>query len=126
MLGIILFAHGSRDPLWRQPFEAVARQIREKATHVPVRCAYLELNAPDLACAAKELIQLGVTRVRVTPLFLGTGKHAREDLPQRMVQLCAQHPAVSFELRQAVGEDPRLTALIAQIALEPCFISDQG
>ena len=26
--GIILLAHGSRDPLWKQPIEAVAAHIR--------------------------------------------------------------------------------------------------
>ena len=26
--GVILFAHGSRDPLWRLPIDAVAQQMR--------------------------------------------------------------------------------------------------
>jgi len=27
MLGVIVFAHGSRDPLWRSPVEAIAQAI---------------------------------------------------------------------------------------------------
>jgi lipopolysaccharide export system permease protein len=38
--GIILLAHGSRDPQWREPIEAVAAQIRAVAPGTPVRCAY--------------------------------------------------------------------------------------
>ena len=52
------------------------------------------------------------------PLFFGMGKHAREDLPLLMQQLQAQHPYVVFERMATVGEDPRLTALLAQMALE--------
>jgi len=44
--GIILLAHGSRDPLWRAPIEAVAERIRTSAPGTPVLCAYLELCAP--------------------------------------------------------------------------------
>jgi sirohydrochlorin cobaltochelatase len=51
-------------------------------------------------------------------MFLGTGKHAREDLPQLLAQLQAAHPAVRFTLRTAIGEDPRITALMAAIACE--------
>jgi sirohydrochlorin cobaltochelatase len=48
----ILFAHGSRDPLWRLPIEAVATQMRQTTPLCEVRCAYLELTQPDLAASA--------------------------------------------------------------------------
>lgn len=115
---VILFAHGSRDPLWRAPIEAVASRMREQAPTVPVRCAYLELCAPDLPTAARELVTAGADAVRIVPLFLGTGKHAREDLPVLVAELRVAHPGVDFSLQQAVGEDARLTDLMARIALE--------
>ncbi|TNF58426.1 MAG: cobalamin biosynthesis protein CbiX [Burkholderiales bacterium] len=119
MLGVIVFAHGSRDPLWRQPVEAVAAAIAARAPQVPVRCAYLELCEPDLPAAARALVATGVTRVRVLPLFFGMGKHAREDLPLLLDALQRDHPGVRFERLPAAGEDPRLTELMARIALEP-------
>jgi sirohydrochlorin cobaltochelatase len=118
MLGVIVFAHGSRDPLWRQPVESVAQQIARRDASAVVSCAYLELSEPDIATAARRLVDQGVTRVRVLPLFFGMGKHAREDLPVLMAKLAAAHPTVTFEQLPAAGEDPRLTALLAQIALE--------
>lgn len=118
MLGVIVFAHGSRDPLWRAPVEAVARRIAEADPAARVRCAYLELSEPDLPAAAAALIDEGVQRLRVLPLFFGMGKHAREDLPLLMQQLAERHPAVRFECLPAAGEDPRLTALLATMALE--------
>ena len=115
--GIILFAHGSRDPLWRGPIEAVALDIRARQPDAAVRCAYLELCVPSLPDAAAELIAAGAQRVRVFPLFFGVGKHAREDLPLLIDQIKAAHPGVLIELLPAAGEYPQLTALIADIAL---------
>lgn len=115
--GIILFAHGSRDPLWRMPIEAVATDIRARQPDAAVRCAYLELCAPSLTDAAAELIAAGAQRVRVFPLFFGVGKHAREDLPLLIDQIKAAHPNVVLELLPAAGEYPQLTALMADIAL---------
>lgn len=115
--GIVLFAHGSRDPLWRMPIEAVAAQIRARQPDTPVRCAYLELCTPSLAEAAADLVAAGVRHLKVFPLFLGVGKHAREDLPELIESLQAAHPGLEIELLPAVGENPQLIALMADIAL---------
>jgi sirohydrochlorin cobaltochelatase len=50
-------------------------------------------------------------------MFLGMGKHAREDLPELVEALRVAHPAVRFEVLAPIGEDARVTALLADIAL---------
>ena len=114
---IILFAHGSRDPLWRLPIEAVAQEIRSRNAAVQVSCAYLELCLPDLPTAAQDLVAAGAQHIRVFPLFLGVGKHAREDLPLLMAELRQAYPQVRVDLLPTAGESPQLTALMADIAL---------
>ena len=115
---IILFSHGSRDPLWRAPMEAVAQRITAAHPERPVVCAYLELCPPSLPEAAAQLVHHGATHITVVPMFLGTGKHAREDLPLLVEALRSTHPAVQFHVQTAIGEDPRMTALMADIACE--------
>lgn len=115
---IVLFAHGSRDPLWRVPIEAVAAQIRARQPDAAVCCAYLEMCSPSLPEAAASLIAGGAREIRVFPLFLGVGKHAREDLPLLLTSIRAAHPGVMLELLPTAGEDARLTALMAEIALQ--------
>ena len=115
---VILFSHGSRDPLWRAPMEAVASRIAASHPERPVICAYLELCAPTLADAAAQLVAQGAAHITVVPMFLGTGKHAREDLPVLVAQLHSAHPATRFAVQPAIGEDPRMTALMADIACE--------
>ncbi|OUM01898.1 sirohydrochlorin chelatase [Variovorax sp. JS1663] len=117
-VGIVLLAHGSRDVRWRAPVEAVARRVAERDPAVLVRCAYLELSQPDLHAAAAELVAAGSARIRVLPLFLGMGKHLREDLPRLLEDLRARHPQVPVELARAVGEEPQVIDLLARLALE--------
>ena len=117
--GIALFAHGSRDPLWRAPMEAVRQRIEAQHPQLPVRCCYLELCEPSLQDAVQELTAQGVHHLTVVPMFLGTGKHAREDLPVLMESLRSTYPEVQFQVQQAIGEDPRMTALMADIACSP-------
>lgn len=115
---VILFGHGSRDPLWRLPIEAVATRAAQANPERPVRCAYLELTTPDLPTVAMDLIAGGAAFIRVIPMFLGKGRHAREDLPALMDALQLAHPNVRFDLRPSVGEDDRVLALLTQMALE--------
>ncbi|AMM26279.1 sirohydrochlorin chelatase [Variovorax sp. PAMC 28711] len=116
--GIVLFAHGSRDPRWREPVEAVARQVAALAPTARVVCAYLEFIEPDLPTAASALIASGANAIKVVPLFLGMGKHVREDLPALLDALRIAHPTVDFTLARAVGEDPDVIDLLAKTALK--------
>lgn len=88
------------------------------APGLPVRCAYLEWTPPDLPQAVADLVAQGVTHVRVLPLFLGVGRHAREDLPPLVLALQQDHPGVVIELQDAIGEHPAVTRLLATIGLE--------
>ena len=115
--GIVLFAHGSRDPLWRLPIDAVAQAMASASPGCVVRCAFLELTAPDLLTTVSELSHMGLKAVRIVPMFLGVGRHARKDLPELVQQLRQQHPQLTIELMPPVGEHPAMTRLMAHIAL---------
>lgn len=115
---VILFAHGSRDPLWRAPMEAVREAMAHQDVDLPVRCAYLELCEPSLPTVIGEMHAAGVRSFSIVPMFLGTGRHAREDLPELVAALRTAHADIHIDLQQAIGEDPRMTALMAEIASE--------
>lgn len=117
--GLLLFAHGARDPNWALPFEAVVRQVRAAAPEVAVALSYLEFMAPGIVEAGESLAAAGCTRVEVLPLFLGAGGHVRKDLPELLGRLRDAHPEVEWVLRHAVGEDDAVIRAMAQCALRP-------
>ena len=114
--GLILFAHGARDPRWAAPFEAVAARLRSRQPGLPVQLAFLELMAPRLAEAAADLVAQGCTQVAVLPLFLGAGGHVRKDLPLLLDAVRAAHPDTTFTLHAAVGEIDSVVAAMAEAA----------
>ena len=116
MTAIVLFAHGSRDPAWQRPMLAAAQRIRDQVPHAWVACAYLELTEPSLPQAVAQAVEAGHVHIRVVPMFLGVGKHVREDLPILMAQLQRDHPHVRFDLQPAVGEQSAVLDTLAQAA----------
>jgi sirohydrochlorin cobaltochelatase len=95
----------------------VAERITQRAPNTVVRCAYLELTEPDLPHVANTLVADGATSLSVVPMFLGVGRHAREDLPELIQALRAAHPQVDIQCQPAVGEQSSLLDLLAEIAL---------
>lgn len=114
----VLFAHGSRDPAWSRPIEAVARHMLVLEPSCLVRCAYLELTPPDLPTVVDALVAGGAQEIAIVPMFLGVGRHAQQDLPLLVAQLSASYPQQTIGLRPAIGEDARVIELLARIALD--------
>jgi sirohydrochlorin cobaltochelatase len=115
--GLILFAHGARDPRWAAPFEAVAAAVRAARPGLAVRLAFLEFMAPTLPEAGAELAAAGCTDLTVLPMFLGAGGHVRKDLPLLLDELRAAHPALVVSLQPAIGEIDSVVAAMAAAAL---------
>lgn len=114
--GVILFAHGSRDPLWRKPMDAVAQVMTQRWPDLAVECAFLELTTPDLATTVESMMMRGMTHLRIVPMFLGVGRHAREDLPELVRQMMDAYPQMAFELLPSMGEHTAMIELMADIA----------
>jgi sirohydrochlorin cobaltochelatase len=117
--GVLLFAHGARDPAWSQPFEAVARRCIEQRPERPLALAYLDFMRPTVEEAATALAAQGCSVVDVVPLFLGTGGHVRRDVPRLVAAIAARFPAVRWQLRPTVGESPEVVDAMARAALSP-------
>ena len=115
--GLLLFAHGARDPQWAQPFQAVAARCTQALGPQRVALAFLEFMTPDLVSAGKQLVAGGCQRVDVVPLFLGAGGHVRKDIPVLMARLQADHPGVRFVLRPTIGEAAAVIDAMAATAL---------
>ncbi|MFT3821507.1 MAG: CbiX/SirB N-terminal domain-containing protein [Rubrivivax sp.] len=115
--GLILFAHGARDPRWAAPFEDLAARVRRQRPGLALRLAYLEFLAPDLATAVAELAAAGCTRIELLPLFLGSGGHVRKDLPRLLDELRARHPRLTITLHTAAGELDTVLQAMADAAV---------
>lgn len=114
--GLLLFAHGARDPAWARPFEAIAARIAAARPELPLALAYLELMQPDIASAADSLLARGCTRIHIVPMFLGASGHVRRDVPPLVEALRARHGG-EWLLHPAIGEQEAVSAAMAAASL---------
>ncbi len=117
--GLLLFAHGARDPLWVRPFERVAAKLAGQHPDALIKLAFLELMTPSLADATNELAAQGCTQIDVLPLFLGAGGHVRRDLPLLVQAAQAAHPGCNIQLHPPLGESDVMVQAIAAWAAAP-------
>jgi len=112
--GLLLFAHGARDPRWAEPIERIAVELRAQCPDREVRVAYLEFMRPDLGEAVSSLVNdRGCAVIEVMPLFLGAGGHVRNELPRLLQVETARHPEVRITSHPVLGDCAGITLAIA-------------
>ncbi|WP_346796692.1 CbiX/SirB N-terminal domain-containing protein [Halomonas sp. Bachu 37] len=114
---LILLAHGSSDPQWREPFETFHRTLRQRLA-TPVHLAYMELSEPSLESTVAGLADEGAAELEVLPLFFAAGRHLRKDVPAQIDALRHKHPHVSLTLLPPVGEHPAFVDALATVIAE--------
>jgi sirohydrochlorin cobaltochelatase len=117
-LGIVLFAHGARDPAWGAPLARLAQAIAARRPDVPVRLAFLEMQPPSLGEAIDALAaQCG--RIDVLPVFWAEAGHVRKELPRLLDAARARHPGLDIRRLPVLAETPGLIDFLAVAALRP-------
>ena len=112
MRGLVLFAHGARDPEWARPFEAIRDRVRAQRPEYPIALAYLELMSPRLEEAIDTLVAEGASSITVCPLFMAQGGHLKQDLPRMLEPVRARHRHIPISLEPPIGEVPELLEAI--------------
>jgi sirohydrochlorin cobaltochelatase len=112
--GVLLFAHGARDPRWAEPFQRVLGRLADQAPDLPAALAFLEFMTPDLEGGVDALAARGCRSILIVPLFLGTGGHLRDDVPALVDAARRAHPALAIRLAPAIGEQDAVTDAIAR------------
>ncbi len=118
MRGIVLFAHGARDPEWARPFEAIRDRVRQSRPECPISLAFLEMMSPSLEEAIAEVVREGASTVVVFPLFMAQGGHLKHDLPRILDEIRAALPHIPICLESAVGDVPEILGAITAWILE--------
>ena len=116
MQGLILFAHGARDPRWAEPLNRLRDRVASQAPG-PVGVAFLDIMQPDLPTAADQLVRAGCRGLCVVPVFLGQGGHVRRDLAVLLEAVSARHPGVDVRVVPAIGEDDAVIDALAAYSL---------
>jgi sirohydrochlorin cobaltochelatase len=105
--GLLIVGHGSRDRAANVEFEALVAVYRSARPTLEVTHGYIELAAPPLATALRDLAGR-VDRVIVLPLFLFAAGHVKNDIPLALARARRECPTVRFTAARALGVHPNL------------------
>lgn len=117
--GLLLIAHGARDPAWATPFQEVARRIAAARPDVQVLLSFLEFMTPGIEDGARKLVDSGCTSVHVVPMFLGASGHVRRDIPPMLERLSIHYgDQVRWRQHAALGETDAVMQSMADVTLD--------
>lgn len=114
--GLLLVAHGARNPAWAAPFERLQQLLRAEQPARAVALAYLELMPPTPEQALQQLAAEGAQAVDVLPMFLGGAGHVQRDLAP-LLAAAQQRLGLRIQLHAALGEQPAMLEAMRRLCV---------
>ncbi|WP_407355949.1 sirohydrochlorin nickelochelatase [Methanolobus sp. WCC5] len=81
-IGILIIGHGSRLPYNNQVVTEIANMIAEDHPEYVIKTGFVEHSKPTVKEALMSFEGTGVTKIAATPIFLASGVHLTEDIPE--------------------------------------------
>jgi sirohydrochlorin cobaltochelatase len=113
---LLLVGHGTRDDAGVETYlEFVGRmQTRLAPRDVTVAGGFIELSAPPLKDAVRDLVEAGHRHLAAVPLVLVSAGHGKGDIPGAMQREQARHHGLGYRYGRPLGPHPRLLETVAE------------
>ena len=112
---LILVAHGSRDPRWRESIHTLKKAVQDGLSEKEVEVAFMQFDGPDLPEVVEKAAEAGHRSLRLLPLFMASAGHVDKDIKPLVAELSEKHPDMDLVVLTPVGEDPLFPNLIVDI-----------
>lgn len=113
MKGVLVLAHGSREEATEKTLERVIENLKEMVKDTIIETAFLQFSKVNLEAGLNKLVNRGVEDITVIPYFLFSGIHIQEDIPGEINEYKKSHPKISIAMGKTLGEDRRLSEILA-------------
>jgi precorrin-8X/cobalt-precorrin-8 methylmutase len=124
--GMVVAAHGSRDPDALREVESLIALIKKREPGRTIAHGFLEFARPTLDEAVRAVIESGVKRVIMLPALLLAATHAKNDMPGELALLRRQFPGVEFHFGAPTDLHPLLLRLAQQRIVEAEALASRG
>ena len=81
-IGILIIGHGSRLPYNNQVVTEISNIIAENNPEYVIKTGFVEHSEPKVREALMLFEGTGVTKIAATPVFMASGVHLTEDIPE--------------------------------------------
>ena len=120
MTSLVLLSHGSRRAVSNEEMMALAEAVegREDNPFDPVRCAFQQFAEPTFETVVEALVQENVERIVVFPLFLSSGSHVLEDVPELVKGIKRRFPQLEITVTAHLGGTKNFADYLLKSVLE--------
>ena len=120
MESLILLSHGSRREASNREMMALADAMSELKDNPfgQVRCAFQQFAEPTFETVVEELVHEKIDRIVVFPLFLSSGSHVLEDVPELVSEIKKKFPQLEIKLTTHLGGMRNLAGFLLKSILE--------
>ncbi len=112
MKGILILGHGSKATETEQTLEQIVDMVRLANADKIIEFAFLQLSEKTLDKGLQNLLDKGVTEIKVIPYFLFAGLHIQEDIPREIAEFCKDKGHITVQMGSTYGADPRLAQIV--------------
>jgi sirohydrochlorin ferrochelatase len=116
--GVIILGHGSRASVGEanQVVFAISDIIRGKIGHDLVETAIMNRQSglQGIEEAVAKLVDKGVNKITIAPMFLANGMHIQQDIPEEISLLQDKYPSVTITMAGHMGPDPRIADILIE------------
>jgi sirohydrochlorin cobaltochelatase len=109
--GVLLVGHGTRDLVGTAQFFELASLLADRLDPVPVEPALLEFQQPTIPQAWDALVSRNAKRLRVAPLLLFAAGHAKQDIPDVLLECQSKTPEITFDQTRPLSRHPAMIEL---------------
>ena len=102
--GVVLFAHGSREAMWKKPFLEMEKALSSSVDGMIVQAAFLKECEPSIDDVIGAMAASGVGKITVVPMFLAVGAHSLRDFPEIARRMKEKHADIDFEWTDVIGQ----------------------
>lgn len=119
---LLLIGHGSPDPAGNAEFLQFAAALAVRLS-ISVQSCFLELDEPTIGEGFDRCVNAGARQVAALPLFLGSGRHQKRDVPDLLAAAQARHPGVTVRYGAPLGPHVALVEAVSARAAEALALS---
>ena len=120
MNALVIALHGSRVTAANEALESLALRAATAGAGRwgAVRLGFLQFGDPILGEALAQLVAEGAEQITIVPLFLGVGRHMKDDVPAAIAACRATHPTVGIRVAPHLGAWEGLADAVIDLAIQ--------
>jgi len=111
---LLLVGHGTVDGRGVAEFIAFTERMRRAMAGIDVAGGFIELAAPSVNEAWRDLAGRGHRELAAVPLVLVAAGHAKGDIPAALEREVRRHPGTRYRFGRPLGPHPTLLAVLAE------------